>query len=82
VEWLPGSTATRDGSNDRAPRKQIISSRPIVWSFHVPLGVDESVLVEGDLKHEREAFDLVAFSDVVSETFPAHRRQQKLPAFS
>jgi hypothetical protein len=40
------------------------------------------VLIEGDLKHEREAFDLVAFSDIVTKTFPAHRHQQKLPAFS
>ncbi len=82
VEWLCRPTAARGDSNDRTPRKQIISSRPVVWSFQIPLGGNESVLIEGDLKHEREAFDLVAFSDVVTKTFPAHRRQQKLPAFS
>ena len=82
VEWLRAANTTRGDSDDRMPRKQTISSRPVVWSFQIPLGVDESVLVEGDLKHEREAFDLVTFSDVVTKTFPAHRRQQKLPAFS
>jgi UDP-GlcNAc:undecaprenyl-phosphate GlcNAc-1-phosphate transferase len=82
VEWLCGGTGTDSDSNDRAPRKQNISSRPVVWSFQVPVGVNESVLVEGDLKHEREAFDLVVFSDIVTKTFPAHRRQHKLPAFS
>jgi UDP-GlcNAc:undecaprenyl-phosphate GlcNAc-1-phosphate transferase len=82
VEWLCGANSVLSDSIDRAPRKQIISSRPVVWSFQIPLGVDESVLIEGDLKHEREAFDLVAFSAVVTRTLPAHRRQQKLPAFS
>ncbi len=82
VEWLCGATATRGDSNDREPRKHVISSRPVVWSFQIPLERNESVRVEGDLKHEREAFDLVAFSDVVTKTFPAHRRQHKLPAFS
>jgi UDP-GlcNAc:undecaprenyl-phosphate/decaprenyl-phosphate GlcNAc-1-phosphate transferase len=82
VEWLCGAAATRDDLTGRAPRKHVISSRPVVWSFQIPLEPNELVRVEGDLKHEREAFDLVAFSDVVTKTFPAHRRQHKLPAFS
>jgi UDP-GlcNAc:undecaprenyl-phosphate GlcNAc-1-phosphate transferase len=82
VEWLSGETSTRGDSSDHAARKHIISSRPVVWSFQIPLDVNESVLIEGDLKHEREAFDLVAFSDVVTKTLPAQRRQQKLAAFS
>jgi hypothetical protein len=82
VEWLSGEISTRGDANDQAARKHIISSRPVVWSFQIPLDVNQSVRIEGDLKHERESFDLVAFSDVVTKTFPAHRRQQKLAAFS
>jgi UDP-GlcNAc:undecaprenyl-phosphate/decaprenyl-phosphate GlcNAc-1-phosphate transferase len=82
VEWLYGAAATRGDSNGRSARKHVISSRPVVWSFEIPLEPNECVRIEGDLKHEREAFDLVAFSDVVTKTFPAHRRQHKLPAFS
>ncbi len=82
VEWLCGAAAAREDSTGLPPRKHVISSRPVVWSFQIPLEPDESLRVEGDLKHEREAFDLVAFSDIVTKTFPAHRRQHKLPAFS
>jgi UDP-GlcNAc:undecaprenyl-phosphate GlcNAc-1-phosphate transferase len=72
VQWAGGGS----------PRKQIIASRPIMWSFEVPLGEAESVLLEGDLKHEREGLDLVAFSEVVTKTLPAIRRVQKIPAVS
>jgi UDP-GlcNAc:undecaprenyl-phosphate/decaprenyl-phosphate GlcNAc-1-phosphate transferase len=65
-----------------SPRKQMIAARPAVWSFQIPLGGEESVSVEGDLKHERQALDLVTFSEVVSRTFPAHRTERKQPALS
>jgi UDP-GlcNAc:undecaprenyl-phosphate/decaprenyl-phosphate GlcNAc-1-phosphate transferase len=63
-------------------RKQMIASRPAVWSFQIPLGGEESVSVEGDLKHERQALDLVTFSEVVTRTFPAQRTERKQPALS
>ncbi len=72
VEWTGGGS----------PRRQAIASRPVVWSFRTPLGDEEWVLVEGDEKHERDALDLVAFSDVLRKTFPANRDEHKLPAVS
>jgi hypothetical protein len=72
LEWIGGGHT----------RKQIIASRPVVWSFQIPLGDGESVEVKGDLKHDRNSFDLMAFSEVLRKTFPGNRREHKPLALS